>query len=558
VVELAPDLVDQPRQPEPPQQRSGHDAQKPDAHLERVVGYHEGKVGKAGHEEQDNQRVRERNEEGRNAVVYQRTFVVARLVHVFCRVRAVSVPPEEQQHDAACQLQVKPVLLVVYDVHYKTHAESCKSCIDNITDGCPDARNESVPAAFVQRALDTKYTDRTHGSRSNNTDKDSFEYKIQYIYWYVKWHNGCKIAKNIRDIQDFSTKTLSNPIFFPNFVGQKNNLSNVTIIIMNAQPVIKPYVIGLDLGGTNSVFGIVDSRGDIKATTAIKTQGYTTAEEYVEAAVEALQIIIDQVGGIEKIKAMGIGAPNGNYYNGTIETAPNIVWAHDSIVPLAKLFSDALHIPVAVTNDANAAAIGEMAYGVARGMKNFIVITLGTGVGSGIVVNGQLVYGSDGFAGELGHVTMVRDSDARSCGCGRSGCLEAYCSATGVARTAREMLAKADTPSLLREMNPEDITSLDVAIAAGKGDKLANEIYEFTGKMLGEACADFATFCSPEAFIFFGGMVKAGDLIMNPVKQAYNEHVMNVFKGKAQFLVSGLDGASAAVLGASAIGWDIQ
>ena len=326
---------------------------------------------------------------------------------------------------------------------------------------------------------------------------------------------------------------------------------------MNEQQGIKPYVIGLDLGGTNSVFGIVDARGEIKATTAIKTGSYEKAEDYVAACVDALQVIIEQVGGIDKIKAMGIGAPNGNYYNGTIEFAPNLSWAKNGVVPLAKLFSDSLGIPVALTNDANAAAIGEMVYGVARGMKNFIVITLGTGVGSGIVVNGQLLYGHDGFAGELGHVIMVRGKEGRSCGCGRTGCLEAYCSATGVARTAREMLAKTDRPSLLREMNPEDITSLDVSIAAGKGDELAKEIYEFTGKMLGEACADFAAFSSPEAFIFFGGMVKAGDLIMEPIKRAYEESVMNVFKGKAQFLVSGLDGASAAVLGASAIGWEI-
>jgi glucokinase len=327
---------------------------------------------------------------------------------------------------------------------------------------------------------------------------------------------------------------------------------------MNEQQGIKPYVIGLDLGGTNAVFGIVDQRGDIKATTAIKTQQYDTAESFIEASVNALQPIIEQVGGIEKIKAMGIGAPNGNYYKGTIEIAPNIKWAHDCIVPLGDMFSKKLNgIPVAVTNDANAAAIGEMVYGVARGMKNFIVITLGTGVGSGIVLNGQLIYGSDGFAGELGHVTMVRGEEGRSCGCGRTGCLEAYCSATGVARTARELLAKTQRPSLLRDMNPEDITSLDVSIAAGKGDELAKEIYEYTGKMLGEACADFAAFCSPEAFIFFGGMVKAGELIMDPIRRAYDEHVLPVFKGKAQFLVSGLDGASAAVLGASAIGWEV-
>ena len=326
---------------------------------------------------------------------------------------------------------------------------------------------------------------------------------------------------------------------------------------MSNESVNKPYVIGLDLGGTNSVFGIVDARGEIKAMTAIKTQGYDKVEDYVDASVEALKVIIEQVGGIETIKAMGIGAPNGNYYNGTIEFAPNLAWAHNGVVPLAKLFSERLNnIPVGLTNDANAAAIGEMTYGVARGMKNFIVITLGTGVGSGIVINGQLVYGCDGFAGELGHV-IVRRENGRPCGCGRSGCLEAYCSATGVARTARELLSKTQEPSLLRELDPEAITSLDVSIAAGKGDALAKHIYEFTGEMLGEACADFAAFSSPEAFIFFGGMTKAGDLIMDPIKRSYDKNVLKIFKGKAKFLVSGLDGSSAAVLGASAVGWEM-
>ncbi len=325
---------------------------------------------------------------------------------------------------------------------------------------------------------------------------------------------------------------------------------------MNEQESVKPYVIGLDLGGTNSVFGIVDSRGEIRATTAIKTQAYEKVEDYVDASVEALHIIIDQVGGISKIKGMGIGAPNGNYYKGTIEFAPNLAWGHNGIVPLADMFSKKLGIPVGLTNDANAAAIGEMAYGVARGMKNFIVITLGTGVGSGIVIDGKLVYGSDGFAGELGHVTMVRH-DGRSCGCGRTGCLEAYCSATGVARTARELLDTSDEPSLLRELKPEDITSLDVSIAAEKGDKLAKHIFEYTGEMLGAACADFAAFSSPEAFIFFGGLTKAGSLIMDPIKRSYDEHVLKIFKGKAKFLISGLDGSSAAVLGASAVGWEL-
>lgn len=321
----------------------------------------------------------------------------------------------------------------------------------------------------------------------------------------------------------------------------------------------KPFVIGVDLGGTNTVFGIVDARGNVLAEDSIKTQSYTTAEAFVQAAVACLRPLIDKVGGLRQIAGMGIGAPNGNYYSGAIEYAPNLSWAHDGVVPLAKMFSDQLDgLPVRLTNDANAAAMGEMAYGVARGMKDFIVITLGTGVGSGIVVNGQLLYGHDGFAGELGHVIMVRGKEGRPCGCGRTGCLEAYCSATGVARTAREVLANTDRPSLLRDKPADQLESLDVSIAAGKGDEVANEIFLFTGRMLGQACADFTAFSSPEAFIFFGGLCKAGDLIMRPIEEAYNQHVMPIFRGKAKFLVSGLMNANAAVLGASALGWEAK
>ena len=314
----------------------------------------------------------------------------------------------------------------------------------------------------------------------------------------------------------------------------------------------KPYAIGLDLGGTNSVFGIVDNEGNIIETASMKTGGYTEAKDYFNAAFDTLTPIIEKVGGLDKIERMGIGAPNGNYLNGCIEMAPNLPWAHETSVPLAKMFSERLGgMPVHITNDANAAALGEMTYGVARGMKNFIVLTLGTGVGSGIVINGQMVYGCDGMAGELGHVIMRRDE--RQCGCGRRGCLEAYCSATGVARTAREWLTATDRPSLLREIPMDKITSLDVCIAAGKGDAMANEIFQFTGEMLGEACANFATFSSPEAFIFFGGMTKAGDLIMKPIEETYRAKVMPVFRDKPKFLVSSLDGAGAAVLGAAAI-----
>lgn len=315
--------------------------------------------------------------------------------------------------------------------------------------------------------------------------------------------------------------------------------------------ITKPYVIGLDLGGTNSVFGIVDARGNIVATTAIKTQAYPNFDDYVKASTDALMPIIDTVGGIEKIKAFGIGAPNGNYYNGTIEYAANLVW--QGVVPIAKKFEEALGVPVIVTNDANAAAVGEFTYGVARGMNNFIMITLGTGVGSGIYINGQLVLGCDGLAGELGHLTVI--PGGRSCGCGRKGCLEAYCSATGVARTAREYLDKRDTPSLLRDMPAEDITSYDVYKAAVAGDGLAKEIFEFTGSMLGEACANFALFCSPEAFVFMGGLTKAGDLLMKPLQKAYDENVLSVYKGKAKLLLSGLKDSETAVLGASALGW---
>lgn len=325
----------------------------------------------------------------------------------------------------------------------------------------------------------------------------------------------------------------------------------------------KNYAIGVDLGGTNTVFGIVDAQGNIVAQDSIKTQAYSTAEAFVEAGVACLQPLIVQVGGIEQIVGMGIGAPNANYYSGAIEIAPNIAWAHDTVVPLAQMFSEKLStltanrstLTVRMTNDANAAAMGEMAYGAARGMKNFIVITLGTGVGSGIVVNGQLLYGHDGFAGELGHVIMVRGKEGRLCGCGRTGCLETYCSATGVARTAREILTKTDRPSLLRNKPIDQIESLDVSIAASQGDEVANEIFQFTGKMLGEACADFTAFSSPEAFIFFGGLCKAGDLIMKPIEEAYNNSVMPIYRGKAKFLISALMNSNAAVLGASALAW---
>ena len=298
------------------------------------------------------------------------------------------------------------------------------------------------------------------------------------------------------------------------------------------------YTIGLDLGGTNSVFGIVDPEGNIVQRTSIKTQDYAAATDFVEAAVMALRNIIDKVGGIGNIASMGVGAPNGNIKTGCIEFAPNIAWAHEGKVPLAKMFSEKLGIPVVVTNDANAAAVGEKTFGVAKDMNDFIVVTLGTGVGSGIFCNGKLVYGSDGNAGELGHLTIRRGG--RLCGCGKRGCLEAYCSATGLARTAKEKMHK-------------DLTSYEVAQAAEKGDALAREIYEETGRMLGEACAEMMLFSSPEAFIFFGGMAKAGELLFEHVRKAFDESVMPCFRGKAKFLMSGLKDSDAAILGAAGL-----
>lgn len=316
----------------------------------------------------------------------------------------------------------------------------------------------------------------------------------------------------------------------------------------------KPYAIGIDIGGTNSVFGVVDKRGHIINQGSIKTGAYKEINDYVTNLAAGVQEIIDQVGGAGNIKGIGVGAPNGNFFTGCIEFAPNLPWK--GVIPLAQMLSDKLNVPVALTNDANAAAIGEMTYGAARGMKDFIVITLGTGVGSGIVVNGQLVYGHDGFAGELGHTTIRRDG--RLCGCGRKGCLETYSSATGVARTAREYLETKKDPSVLRDLKPEDITSKDVYDAAMQGDKIAKEIFEFTGQVLGESFADFIAFSSPEAIILFGGLTKAGKLIFDPVRKHMEENLLNIFKNKVKLLMSELKESDAAVLGASALGWEVK
>ena len=317
----------------------------------------------------------------------------------------------------------------------------------------------------------------------------------------------------------------------------------------------KPYVIGIDMGGTNTVFGIVDARGVVIASSSIKTQKHNNIDDYINELHAEITRLIEANEAEGKIHGIGIGAPNANYYTGIIEDGVNLPWP--TPVPLAKLVSEKFGIPVAITNDANAAAIGEMTYGAARGLKDFIMITLGTGVGSGIVINGQLVYGHDGFAGELGHVIMKRNN-GRLCGCGRTGCLEAYCSATGVARTAREFLDARTEDSLLRNIPAEDITSKDVYDAAIAGDKMAKDIFEFTGNMLGEALADFTVFSSPEAFVLFGGLAKSGDLLLKPLRNSLEKNMMSIFKGKVKVLVSELKEADAAVLGASALGWEAK
>ncbi|MDR1729178.1 MAG: ROK family protein [Prevotellaceae bacterium] len=318
---------------------------------------------------------------------------------------------------------------------------------------------------------------------------------------------------------------------------------------------VKPYVVGIDIGGTNTVFGVVDARGDILGSGSIKTQTYNDLIRYVDELYTELSKLIDSCCGIELIKGIGVGAPNANYYTGNIEDAANLPWK--GVIPFAKILSGKFGIPVALTNDANAAAIGEMTYGAARGMKDFIMITLGTGVGSGIVANGQLIYGHDGFAGELGHVIIRRNG--RLCGCGNHGCLETYASATGVARTAREYLEKrANEDSLLRKIPVDRITSKDVFDAATAGDPIAKDVFAYTGKILGEAFADFVKFSSPEAIILFGGLAKSGDLLLTPLREAMEKNLMPVFRNKVKILFSEMKDADAALLGASALAWEAK
>ena len=314
----------------------------------------------------------------------------------------------------------------------------------------------------------------------------------------------------------------------------------------------KPYVLGLDMGGTNSVLGVVDARGHVLGRTSIKTQAYKDINDYVNALYEEAQKIIEPLGGMEMVRGIGAGVPNGNFYTGYIQEAMNLPW---QTVPFAQLVSERFGLPCRITNDANAAAMGEMTYGAAKGMKNFIMITLGTGVGSGIVIDGNVVYGHDGFAGELGHTCAVRGENARPCNCGKIGCLEAYASATGVARTAKEILTSTTKETILRQLDVDNITSKDVYDAAEQGDEVAKEIFDFTGTILGQQLADFIAFSAPEAIVLFGGLTKSGDWIKRPIEEAMNKNVLPLWKNKVKVLFSDLKEADAAVLGASALAW---
>ena len=315
------------------------------------------------------------------------------------------------------------------------------------------------------------------------------------------------------------------------------------------------FAIGIDIGGTNTKYGIVNHRGDIVEKGELKTDDYPTVELFINALYEVLTPIIRRHIKDGKVKGIGIGAPNGNYYTGTIEYAPNLHWK--GVIPVTKLVTAKFGLPSALTNDANAAAVGEMNYGAARGMRDFIMITLGTGVGSGIVANGQLVLGHDGFAGELGHATVIPGGRPHW-STGLNGSLEAYCSATGIAITANNMLKESKEESLLRNYKAEEINSKIVYECAIKGDRIAQEVYRFTGEVLGLSLANFIMFSSPEAIVLFGGVIKAGDLLLNPTREHMEKNLLPIFRDKVKLIFSELKEADAAILGASALVWEIR
>ena len=313
----------------------------------------------------------------------------------------------------------------------------------------------------------------------------------------------------------------------------------------------REVAIGIDIGGTNTAFGLVDREGNCLVDGSIPTAGYAEPAAYVAAVCTQLKDILLKHPDIT-LRGIGIGAPNGNYYNGTIEFAPNLRW--QGVIPIAELFQK--HFPhlVKVTNDANAAAIGEMVYGGAKGMRDFIVITLGTGLGSGIVANGGLIYGYDGFAGELGH-TIV-DPNGRQCGCGRRGCLETYASAPGIKRTVFALLADSSAESKMRSISFDDLTAAQISQFAREGDVIAHEAFEYTGRVLGVKLADAIAHTSPEAIFLFGGLANAGELIFEPTRRSMEEHVLKIYQNKVKLLPSGLRDKNVAVLGASALLWN--
>ena len=316
---------------------------------------------------------------------------------------------------------------------------------------------------------------------------------------------------------------------------------------------LQPLAIGIDIGGTGTKFGIVDRDANVLFSGEISTKKHLEVATFIDELYTALTVLIDKAGGIGRMKGIGVGAPNGNYYTGTIEYAPNLPWK--GIIPLAKLIENKFKLPVTLTNDANAAAIGEMMYGAAKGMRDFIMITLGTGVGSGIVANGQLIYGHDGFAGELGHTIIIPDGRLHQ-GTGKKGSLESYASATGVRYTALELLKDSDVKSVMRDIPEEELDSKKVYEAAIAGDELARHVYDYTGRILGLALANAVMFSSPEAIVLFGGLTKAGDLILKPTREHMEANLIQVFQNKVKILISHLRESDAAILGASALVWE--
>jgi len=313
------------------------------------------------------------------------------------------------------------------------------------------------------------------------------------------------------------------------------------------------YAIGIDVGGTTTKFGVVNNKGEILVQGRMPSNEHDFIEDFIQELYTKLMPMINEVGGIENIIGIGMGAPNGNIYSGTIEYAPNLKWK--GIIPMADLIAKKFGVPAKLTNDANAAAVGEMMYGCTKNMKHFITITLGTGVGSGIVIDGKIVVGHDGFAGELGH-TIIRPGGRMHKNTGMRGSLESYASATGVRETAIELLTQfPDKESLLRNYTINDLTSQTVFECAMQGDPIANEIFEFTGQILGESLANFVMFSSPEAIVLFGGLTKAGNLLLNPTRQAMEDNLLPIFKNKVKLIFSELNESDAAILGASALVW---